>query len=73
MLPYIQRRAVWDGDLHVQRKSMNLRTSMTDHERETLTTLCARITDEKNPAVFLELLIELEALLSKPGWPNSDA
>jgi len=46
---------------------------MTDHERETLTTLCARITDEKNPAVFLELLIELEALLSKPGWPNSDA
>jgi hypothetical protein len=46
---------------------------MTDHERETLTTLCARITYEKNPAVFLELLIELEALLNKAGWPKRDA
>ena len=70
---YFQRRTLSDGDLRVQRRSMNLRTSMTDHERETLTMLCARITDEKNPAVFLELLIELEALLNKAGWPKSDA
>jgi len=55
------------------RRSVNLRTSMTDHERETLTTLCARISYEKNPAVFLELLIELEALLNKAGWPKRDA
>lgn len=46
---------------------------MTEHEREALTTLCARITDERNPAVFVELLIELEALLNKAGWPQSDA
>jgi len=68
-----QRRTLSDGDLRVQRRSVNLRTSMTDHERETLTTLCARISYEKNPAVFLELLIELEALLNKAGWPKSDA
>lgn len=46
---------------------------MTEHERDTLTMLCARITDEKNPAVFLELLMELEALLNNAGWPESDA
>jgi len=46
---------------------------MTDQEREALTTLCARITDEKNPVVFLELLVELEALLNNAGWPKSDA
>jgi hypothetical protein len=38
---------------------------MTEHEREMLTKLCARITDEKNPAVFEDLLIELNALLEK--------
>ena len=46
---------------------------MTDQERNTLTTLCARITDEKDPVVFLELLVELESLLNKAGWPKSDA
>ena len=36
---------------------------MTEHQREMVTTLCARINDEKDPDVFMELLIELEALL----------
>ena len=36
---------------------------MTDHEREMVTTLCSRINDEKDPDVFTELVIELEALL----------
>ena len=62
-----------NGDLRVQRRNVNLGTSMTDQEREALTTLCARITDEKNPVVFLELLVELEALLNNAGWPKSDA
>jgi hypothetical protein len=46
---------------------------MSEHERETLTTLCARIVSAKDPAVFLELLIELETLLDKAGWPKTDA
>ena len=33
-------------------------TSMTAHERQTLTKLCARISDEKNPDVFTELVTE---------------
>ena len=37
--------------------------SMTEHEREMVTALCARIADEKNPLVFRQLLIELDALL----------
>lgn len=36
---------------------------MTEHEREMVTALCARIADEQNPAVFTQLLIELDALL----------
>jgi hypothetical protein len=36
---------------------------MTEHERTILLALCARIVREENPAVFVELLIELEALL----------
>ncbi len=36
---------------------------MTVHEREMVTSLCARINDEEDPNVFTELVIELEALL----------
>ena len=43
-------------------KSMAL---MNEHEREMLTALCARIADEKNPVVFRQLLVELDALLEK--------
>jgi hypothetical protein len=39
--------------------------SMTEHEREMVTKLCARISQEKSPAVFGQLLIELDALLEK--------
>ena len=46
---------------------------MTDHERQRVTALCARIIEERDPAVFLELLIELETLLGEAGWPKSDA
>jgi hypothetical protein len=38
---------------------------MTEDERAMVTTLCARINDEKDPHVFTELLIELEVLLEK--------
>ena len=38
---------------------------MTEHEREMVTALCARIVDAKNPFVFRQLLIELDALLEK--------
>jgi hypothetical protein len=38
---------------------------MSESEREILTTLCARICDEKNPDLFMELLGELEVLLDK--------
>ena len=38
---------------------------MTEHERQRVTTLCARIIEEKNLAVFTQLLIELDALLEK--------
>lgn len=36
---------------------------MTEQERQMVTALCARIADEKNPVVFRQLLIELDALL----------
>ena len=36
---------------------------MTEHERRMVTALCARISEEKNPVVFRQLLIELDALL----------
>jgi hypothetical protein len=36
---------------------------MTQHERQRVMHLCARIADEKNPVVFSQLLIELDALL----------
>ena len=39
--------------------------SMTEHERDPVTVLCARIADEKNPVVVRQLLIELDALLEK--------
>ena len=35
------------------------------HERQMVIGLCARISDEKNPVVFNQLLIELDALLEK--------
>jgi len=38
---------------------------MSEHERRMVTTLCTRILDEKNPVVFTQLLIELDALLEK--------
>jgi len=38
---------------------------MTEHERQMVIALCARIADEKNPVVFGKLLIELDALLEK--------
>jgi hypothetical protein len=44
---------------------MKSMASMTEHERELVTALCARIADEKNPFVFRQLLIELDALLEK--------
>lgn len=40
-------------------------TPMTEHERQTLTRLCARISDERDPDVFTELVTELEVLLEK--------
>ena len=39
--------------------------SMTEHERQAVTALCARIINEKNPAVFRQLLIELDGLLEE--------
>ena len=56
-----------------KRIDMNLRRSMTDHERQRVTVLCARVVEEKDSAAFLELLIELEILLNEAGWPKSDA
>lgn len=46
---------------------------MTEHERQRVTALCARIVEERDPAVYLELLIELETVLDEVGWPESDA
>ena len=40
-------------------------TPMTEHERQTLTKLCARISDEKDPDVFTELVTQLERLLER--------
>ena len=37
--------------------------SMTEHEGQLLKTLCARIVEEKDPAVLVNLLVELDALL----------
>jgi len=68
-----QARRQSDGAINVQRTDMNLRRSMTDHERQKVTALCARIGEETDSAVFLELLIELETLLDEAGWPKSDA
>lgn len=38
---------------------------MTEYEREKLKALCARIIDEQNPAIFTQLLVELDALLEQ--------
>jgi hypothetical protein len=45
--------------------------SMTAHEREMVTALCARIADEKSPVVFRQLLIELDALLGNLNNPQA--
>ena len=47
--------------VYVQAKSSM--ALITEHERQRLTILCARIIEEKNLAVFTQLLIELDALL----------
>lgn len=55
--------------------------SMTEHEREMVTSLCARIANEKNPVVFRQLLNELDALLentnnhkiNRSGLESTDA
>ena len=44
---------------------MNPMAPMTEHERRTVTVLCARIAGEKNPVIFRQLLFELDALLEK--------
>ena len=38
---------------------------MTEQERQMVKALCARIVDEKDPVVFRQLLIQLNALLEK--------
>ena len=40
-------------------------TSMTQHERRAVTALCALIASAENPVVFIELIIELDALLQE--------
>jgi hypothetical protein len=44
---------------------------MTQHERQMVTALCARISEEKNPVLFTQLLIELDALLEKVNNPKA--
>lgn len=47
---------------------------MTEHEREKLTTLSARISEEKDPLVFAELVEDLNDLLERvAGPPRTDA
>jgi len=53
------------GGVRARVRSM---TFMTQHERQTVTGLCARIADEKNPFVFSQLLIELDALLERLNY-----
>ena len=38
---------------------------MSQYEHERVTSLCDRIVGEKNPAVFMQLLVELDAVLKK--------
>ena len=47
------------------RASVNIMAFMTQHERQMVISLCARIADEKNPFVFSQLIIEMDALLEK--------
>ena len=42
---------------------------MTEHERETFTKLCARISEETNSEAFSELVSELEVFLEKLSVP----
>jgi hypothetical protein len=54
-----------DSLMGVYVQEMKSMASMTGHERQMVIALCARIADEKNPVVFRQLLIELDALLEK--------
>lgn len=46
---------------------------MTEPEREMLTSLCARISEERDPIIFEELLVDLNALLVRvAGSPPTD-
>ena len=47
------------------RARLALMAFMTQHERQMVIGLCARIADETNPVVFSQLLIELDALLDR--------
>lgn len=38
---------------------------MTEHEHDMVTTLCARISEEKDPVAFTKLVIKLNALFEK--------
>jgi hypothetical protein len=44
---------------------------MTEHERQIVTSLCARIADERNPAVFTQLVMELDTLLGRLNSPQA--
>lgn len=44
---------------------------MTEHERRMVTALCARIVDAKNPVLFTQLIIELNAMLEKLNNPQA--
>jgi len=43
---------------------------MTEHESEKLKSLCARISEENNPVLFSQLLVELDVLLRKLSARN---
>lgn len=57
-----QRKRLGDGGVRAMNYSMGL---LTPHDDERVTSLCERIVEEKNPVVFRQLLIELDALLEK--------
>lgn len=63
VLRVFHRTRILDGG--VRAKDGIRGVAMTEHERGMVTKLCARIVDEKNPVVFRQLLIELDALLQE--------
>ena len=44
---------------------------MTEYEHQMVTTLCARIMDEEDPAVLVSLMVELNALLERLHNPQA--